>query len=958
MEDANAAAQLMMTNPIRSFNELLETFGKEFSGDALYKKVIEKTKEMLGKVVTPRTVSEAGGCFAAGTLVHTKEGLKPIEQIQVGDWVLSKPESGEGEQAYKRVARTFSFEDKAVVRIKYSWRKSGEWLNDRFGGWQHDVLIVTGNHPFWVPEIDKSGYSEGFLDHLKIGWTRADELFPGALIELITGEQARVTSSRVNCLWKTTQPDLALESRIDSEEGYIVSIKDGSNILYWTESGFSEYLPDDDTFTYRGDDPEQTENWTYRTKVYNFEVEDFHTYYVGNLGAWVHNTNCYGTTVDHLKKNGVLPSIDGQAFFTEGQVAALVNEMIAQQVVPKGMVLVKELVTKQLDATWVRYQRGVEGGLFLGKAGDESFFARSLIYLNEITGGRNVVKLGDGAAYIYDGLKKILSKTTIDAKSYNSKWAAMQKSVDLVEVSRLQAELVRDIARTSSALKQNPGFSHVIEFASNTDLQTGIAFFKQIGNDPTWAREFGPNWLSKDIYLAYGKETPGVKRILSDYLVGFTVKPGANGTFELIEKAVNKKDVLKPMEQNQGFLADIKKIFGDNEPGYQLTESANTFELTTDRLVSSDALSAVLAQAKVFWLQHGALASVLNAVELSIEPLPSAAVAQTIGKTITLSPDAAGWGWFVDATPAESEEFTQIGSSQDYRAQSGSGADGKIDLLGVMIHELGHVLGLEHSDDAGDEMAATVTTGLRRLPDLDAGEMPYWFGASVATSPTGAHILVESVPALQLVMNPVFASSGTVGGAGWTSGGYVAFDGGFVTLSESPTTQTTLSQAFTLGAGDRYLSFTVDNNQNLASGGQSAPSDAFEVALLDATTYDPLLGKLGLTHSDALLNLQRNASGALVQRETAAVHSTTNADGSTTYTLDLRSLNDVGNASGIGRSVLLSFDLLGFGATDSTITLRNIHMSNAPQAVDDALTVEEDTPTTFTPISANLKNTI
>lgn len=66
------------------------------------------------------------GCFVAGTLVHTKEGLKPIEQIQVGDWVLSKPESGEGEQAYKRVARTFSFEDKAVVRIQYSWRKSGE----------------------------------------------------------------------------------------------------------------------------------------------------------------------------------------------------------------------------------------------------------------------------------------------------------------------------------------------------------------------------------------------------------------------------------------------------------------------------------------------------------------------------------------------------------------------------------------------------------------------------------------------------------------------------------------------------------------------------------------------------------------------------------------------------------------------------------------------------------------
>jgi hypothetical protein len=33
--------------------------------------------------------------FVAGTLIHTQTGLKPIEQIQVGDFVLSKPESGE-----------------------------------------------------------------------------------------------------------------------------------------------------------------------------------------------------------------------------------------------------------------------------------------------------------------------------------------------------------------------------------------------------------------------------------------------------------------------------------------------------------------------------------------------------------------------------------------------------------------------------------------------------------------------------------------------------------------------------------------------------------------------------------------------------------------------------------------------------------------------------------------------
>lgn len=32
-------------------------------------------------------------------------------------------------------------------------------------------------------------------------------------------------------------------------------------------------------------------------QVFNFEVEDFHTYYVGQQGVWVHNTNCAAASV-------------------------------------------------------------------------------------------------------------------------------------------------------------------------------------------------------------------------------------------------------------------------------------------------------------------------------------------------------------------------------------------------------------------------------------------------------------------------------------------------------------------------------------------------------------------------------------------------------------------------------------------------------------------------------------
>jgi hypothetical protein len=69
---------------------------------------------------TRKWFEPVSACFAAGTLVHTQTGLVPIEQIKVGDMVLSKPESGEGEQAYKRVTRTFAHEPQTVMAVGYT----------------------------------------------------------------------------------------------------------------------------------------------------------------------------------------------------------------------------------------------------------------------------------------------------------------------------------------------------------------------------------------------------------------------------------------------------------------------------------------------------------------------------------------------------------------------------------------------------------------------------------------------------------------------------------------------------------------------------------------------------------------------------------------------------------------------------------------------------------------------
>jgi hypothetical protein len=57
---------------------------------------------------------------------------------------------------------------------------------------------------------------------------------------------------------------------------------------------------------------------------------------------------------------------------------------------------------------------------------------------------------------------------------------------------------------------------------------------------------------------------------------------------------------------------------------------------------------------------------------------------QQQGHTITLDINAAGWGWFVDPTPRDDSEITTAGNQ---------GEQHHMDLLTVLEHELGHILG-------------------------------------------------------------------------------------------------------------------------------------------------------------------------------------------------------------------------------------------------------------------------
>jgi hypothetical protein len=372
-------------------------------------------------------------------------------------------------------------------------------------------------------------------------------------------------------------------------------------------------------------------------------------------------------------------------------------------------------------------------------------------------------------------------------------------------------------------------------------------------------------------------------------------------------------------------------------------------------------------------------ANINNNVSVTFSDLAGGAIGQAVGNTITLDTNAAGHNWFIDTTPWDNSEYLATSNPYEWVAKEGTAAYGKMDMLSVLLHEYGHALGIDHSADNHDYMATTLTPGVRRMPSADEmalmqelvaqakGEMvgtnsdlpgdapmplPIPLGAGFGMAFLGrmrkssyggtsidfasSVMPLHSTPQYAVAANATFANLATP--AGWNTQGSVdiASGTGSATLSEVSTSQTRLSQVFMLNEQDRYLSFTLSGTALDDLNG--APDDAFEVALLDANTGANLLGGIGLTRSDAFLNLQADGT----EHTAAGVTRTDNPDGSRTYRVDL-------SAVAKNNAVNLSFDLLGFGQNNSHVTLSDIRVSGLPQLHDDVATLLEDNLLTFDP---------
>jgi hypothetical protein len=174
--------------------------------------------------------------FDSETRVFTRDGgVCEIKYLDVGSLVLSRCEKT-GRQSYRRVISKFEHQCEETLFISIA-DKDSEFL---------DSVRTTAEHRFWVDEV---------------GWVPAEELKVGQRL-LVVDPIGRSDPSRAK---GQKRVDFINSGQLIPAE--VIEIKKESTFDGYDENGEPYYLG----------------------RVCNIGVEEFHTYFVGSSGIWVHN---------------------------------------------------------------------------------------------------------------------------------------------------------------------------------------------------------------------------------------------------------------------------------------------------------------------------------------------------------------------------------------------------------------------------------------------------------------------------------------------------------------------------------------------------------------------------------------------------------------------------------------------------------------------------------------------
>jgi hypothetical protein len=165
--------------------------------------------------------------------------------------------------------------------------------------------------------------------------------------------------------------------------------------------------------------------------------------------------------------------------------------------------------------------------------------------------------------------------------------------------------------------------------------------------------------------------------------------------------------------------------------------------------LTNQALTPILEAAEERWIATGLAPGEiqqLRRIGAVVTDLPAGNLGRAPlgGSVIYLDANGAGYGWFIDPTPMDDAEFPLV-TVTGLHAAAGSPAAGRMDLLTVVLHELGHVLGLDsvYGGDPAELMDANLDPGERRLPSYLVSGLVQ----STTAVEVGHETLLQSSPA-------------------------------------------------------------------------------------------------------------------------------------------------------------------------------------------------------------------
>lgn len=245
-------------------------------------------------------------CFAAGTLVHTDKGLIPIEQVRVGTSVLSQPELGGG-QDHRRVTDRIATLDQIVFAVQIKPISSNALLAPLAPVEPLATLITTPGHPFWVESLTRGQRARAGqqADQPAQHWIAVEQLEVGQILQLAGGSRARVQAAGI--VYKTQHADLGFVANDAAATGIVLALPTDPDTPI--EPASAERLDALDSA-----EPLKMAEPLKRT-VYNLTVDEFHTYYVADMGVWVHNTYGGPEAVRAVVDRGELVAVLKEACF-------------------------------------------------------------------------------------------------------------------------------------------------------------------------------------------------------------------------------------------------------------------------------------------------------------------------------------------------------------------------------------------------------------------------------------------------------------------------------------------------------------------------------------------------------------------------------------------------------------------------------------------------------------------